>query len=69
MGVAKLFLQEVKRLCIRGLLWKGKKVENRRNVGVFFEVKLRGLAEGLNLGVKGGQEPKMVLWFLASATG
>lgn len=48
-GVPVLFSREVKGLWIRGLPRRGE-VE---------------LAEGLNLGVKGGQEPRAVLWFSA----
>lgn len=43
-------------------LWKGKEAQKCRD---FLEVELTGRADRLNLGVRGRQEPRVSLWFLA----
>lgn len=42
--------------------WKGKETQKCRN---FLEVEPTGLADRLTLGVRGSQEPRVSLWFLA----
>lgn len=43
-------------------LWMGKEAQKCRK---FLEVELTGLADRLNLGVRGRQKPRVSLWFLA----